>query len=39
MTDKIQFGWLIILSIAVVISWLLPFVIEIIRKRKGGLWD
>jgi len=32
-------GWLIILSIGVVIAMLLPFAIDAIKKKKGGLWD
>lgn len=35
MSDKIQFGWLIILSLGVIISWMLPFAKDKIKKMKG----
>jgi hypothetical protein len=36
-TDFLQ-NWCIVLSIAVVLSWMLPFAIDLYRHHKNDLW-
>lgn len=37
--DKLTLGWLIVLTLLVIIALMIPFAIDIIKKKKGGLWD
>lgn len=37
MKDEVMFGWLILISLGIIISWLIPFARDYLKELRGKM--